>query len=199
MMHFRQYLLLLILLPAAGNALAQAVKNEMETSIQPHQMPEKAMLLLQPVLKDALRVRHYQETDGEQITYESKLQWKGDFYSIEFKQDGSLLDIEKLVKFRTLPGEIRQQVETQMETEFDRHRIRRTQVQFSAGKSDQPDAEVIGKFINNDFGELTVRYEIEADGRIGSQIGGYELLFDPDGKLVKRRPIVRRPLDNILY
>ncbi len=103
MMHFRQYLLL-ILLPAAGNALAQAVKNEMETSIQPHQMPEKAMLLLQPVLKDALRVRHYQETDGEQITYESKLQWKGDFYSIEFKQDGSLLDIEKLVKFRTLPG-----------------------------------------------------------------------------------------------
>jgi hypothetical protein len=199
MMHFRQYFLLPFLLLSAGNALAQAVKNEMETSIQPNQMPEKAMLLLGPVLTDALRVRYFRETDGDLVTYESKLQWKGDFYSIEFEQDGSLLDIEKLVKFRSLPKEIRQQVETQMETEFGRHRIRRTQVQFSAGYSGQPDAEIISKFINNAGGELTVRYEIEADGRIGSQIGGYELLFDPDGKLVKRRPIVRRPLDNILY
>jgi hypothetical protein len=192
-------LLLLLALLAAGNAFSQNVKEEVEISIRQHQMPEKAISLLQPLLEEASKVRFYRETDGEQITYEGKLRWKGKFYSIEFSQDGRLQDIEQLVKFRHLPGEIRKQVEAQMDKEFGHYRIRRTQVQYSAGTPDQPDADVFRDFAGQQYDSLTVRYEIEADGRNGSQIGGYELLFDPDGKLVKKRPIVRRSLDNILY
>lgn len=192
-------LIILLMLPAEGILMAQDVKNEVEVSIRQHQMPQQAIQLLGPILAEAGRVKFYQETDGEQTSFESKLSWKGNFYSIEFDHEGKLLDVEKLVSFRTLPKEIRKQVEEQLESEFDRYRIRRTQVQYSAGKNGQPVTGVIRKFMENDAGEMTIRYEIEADGRKGNQIGGYELLFDQEGKLLKKRPVVRRSLDNILY
>lgn len=93
-MNYRRLIPLLILLCCPATAVvAQGVKNEVEVSIRPHEMPEKSVRLLTSVLRDARRVRFYRETDGEQVSYESKLKWRGDAYSIEFHADGSLMDI----------------------------------------------------------------------------------------------------------
>jgi hypothetical protein len=186
---------LLSLLPARG----QGVKNEVETSIAREQMPKKALTLLEPVLAEARRVRFYRETDGEQVSYESKLKWKGDFYSIEFEENGSLLNAEKLVRYGSLPGEVRKAVNDRLEKEFGRYKVRRTQVQYSAGKSGLSDAEVLESLGRPEPGDVTVRYELEVDAVASSNPGAYELLFDAEGNVLERREIARRSLDNILY
>jgi len=186
------------LLPAL-QAHAQDVKNEVEISISREEMPERALSLLEPILSEARKARFFSETNGEQVSYESKVRWKGYQYSIEFKKDGSLLDAEKLVRYRSLPKEVREAVNGRLEKEFGRHRVRRTQVQFSAGGPGVSDQEVIGMLGRSEPGPATVRYELEVDVVTPPHLGSYELLFDPDGNLLERRQIVRRSLDNILY
>ncbi len=180
-------------------AHAQDVKNEVETSIAREQMPERALKLLEPVLAEARKARFYRETDGEQVTYESKVKWKGHLYSIEFEQDGSLLNAEKLVRYGSLPGEVREAVNGRLKKEFGKYKVRRAQVQYSGGKSGLSDAEVLGRLRRPEPGEVTVRYELEVDAVTAPNQGAYELLFDGDGNVLERRKIARRSLDNILY
>jgi hypothetical protein len=186
---------LLALLPAYG----QGVKNEVETSIAREEMPQKALTLLEPVLAEARKVRFYHETDGDQATYESKLKWKGDFYSIEFEENGSLLNAEKLVRYGSLPDEVRKAINGRLEKKFGRHKVRRTQVQYSGGTSGLSDAEVLKSLGRPEPGGVTVRYELEVDAFASANPGAYELLFDADGNVLEQREIARRSLDNILY
>jgi hypothetical protein len=133
------------------------------------------------------------------VSYESKLKWKGHQYSIEFKEDGSLMDAEKLVRFGSLPGEVRDAVNDRLKKEFGKYRVRRTQVQYSGATSGVSDAEVLQSLGRPEAGSVTVRYELEVDAVAPPKMGAYELLFDADGNVLERREIVRRSLDNILY
>lgn len=180
-------------------ARAQDVKDEVETSISREEMPERALSLLEPILSGARKARFYRETNGDLVSYESKVKWQGHQYSIEFTEDGSLLDAEKLVRYGSLPREVREAVHARIEKEFGRHRVRRTQVQFSAGRPGVSDQELIGMLGRSEPGPATVRYELEVDVMAAPHLGAYELLFDPDGNLLEQRKIVRRSLDNILY
>jgi hypothetical protein len=180
-------------------AHAQGIKDEVETSIAREAMPKKALELLEPVLAEARKARFYRETNGEQVTYESKVKWKGHLYSIEFEQDGSLLNAEKLVRYGSLPGEVRGAVNGRLEKEFGKYKVRRTQVQYSGGQSGLSDAEVLGRLGRPKPEDVTVRYELEVDAAVPPNLGAYELLFDADGNVLERRTIVRRSLDNILY
>ena len=180
-------------------AYGQGVKNEVEISISREQMPEKALKLLEPVLAEARRARFYRETDGEQVSYESKVRWKGHQYSIEFREDGTLMDVEKLVRYGSLPDNVRKALNERLDREFGKYKVRRTQVQYSGGQSGLSDAEVLQSLGRPEPGNLTVRYELEVDAITPPNLGAHELLFDPDGNLLERREIVRRSLDNILY
>lgn len=178
---------------------AQDVKNEVEESIQPQQMPQKALELLAPLLKNASKVHFYRETDGQQVSFESKLKWQGNNYSIEFHADGSLMDVEQTVSYRSLPQETRKQVTDYLQKEFNRFKVRKVQLQFSAKEVDQADTDVMKRVMEGDQIRLTVRYEMEIDGRIGPNVGAYELLFNKEGQLLSKRTVIRRSLDNILY
>lgn len=180
-------------------AYGQDVKNEVETSISREQMPQKALTLLEPVLAETRKARFYRETDGEHVSYESKVRWKGHQYSIEFEQDGSLMNAEKLVRYGSLPGDVREAVNDRLKKEFRRYKVRRTQVQYSGGKTGLSDAEVLGSLGRSEPGDVTVRYELEVDALAWPNAGPYELLLDAGGNVLERRQIVRRSLDNILY
>lgn len=179
---------------------SQEVKNEVEESVRQEMMPEKALELLSDLLKDARKARFYRETDGERISYECKMVWKGDVYSIEFYENGSLMDIEKRVSYHSVSQEVRDNIEKYLAQQYKRFRIRKVQKQFSAEEGDdEEDEEVIEEFIEQDKDDLTIRYELVADVRGQSGVGSYEMLFDEKGNFLDKRKIVRRSLDNILY
>ncbi len=183
-------------LPYTG--IAQAVKDEVETAITAPDMPEKAMKLL-ALLEDAGKARFYHERDGQKTSYECKLKWQGHTYSVEFYEDGSLMDIEKLMKYRALPRQVRHSIKAYLHEGHQRAKVKKVQQQFSAEDSDETDEEVLQAFLKKEHDDLTIRYELEVAIRKGNEVGTYEMLFDHTGKFLRKRKIVRRSLDNILY
>ena len=173
-------------------------KKEVEISIDQEQMPESATASLSEWLSEAQRIRFYQETDGDQISYEAKLRRKGKSYSVEFYEDGSLMDIEQLISYALLPEEVRHAIGEYLTQTYDRHQVRRVQKQYSTEDKDASDEETLKK-VSEEDNDLTVRYELVVEVRRDSEVGSYELLLDDQGNFLQERKIVRRSLDNILY
>lgn len=193
------FLFIIQLLFLHFTCFSQRVKNEVEESIAKSEMPDKSLALISGLLKDARKTRFYRETDGEQVSYEAKIGWRGNMYSIEFFEDGSLMDIEKLVSYHSLSEEDRNNIEKYLSQEYTRFKIRKVQKQFSAEEHDEEDEEVIEEFLEQDNDDLIIRYEIEIDVRAQAGVGAYEMLFDNEGNFISKRKILRRSLDNILY
>ena len=194
------FLLSLGILNATTSSWAQApVKQEVEVSIKSNQMPGDATRLLADWLAHARRVRFYRETDGNQVSYEIKMKRKGRWYSVEFYEDGSLMDIEQLIRYQALPAHIRRVIDEYLTQSYDHHRARRVQKQYSAKAKHESDEAVLKALEQDNEKELTIRYELVVDVRRDSEVGSYELLFDDQGNFLQERKIVRRSLDYILY
>lgn len=178
---------------------AQDLKEEVENSIEREEMPASALDALEDFLEDqtVTDLEYFRETDGETTTFETKLNWQGYQYSIEFTDEGSLLDIEQLIEFSEIPEEAQVRITDKMEEQFSGFRMTRIQRQFIADEEDEEGEDVIEDFLENDMDDLIIRYEIEVEGQNRREMGSFEMLFDSEGELIQRRRIVRRSLDNI--
>jgi len=180
-------------------SFAQDLKEEVENSIDKDEMPASALDALEDFLEDQIvtDANYYRETDGETTTFEAKLYWQDYQYSIEFTDEGLLLDIEQLIEFNEIPEGIQGHITQIMEEQFSRFRMTRVQRQYISDEEDEDGEDVIEDFLENDMDDLIVRYEIEVEGQNRSEMGSFEMLFDPEGELIQRRRIVRRSIDNI--
>jgi len=180
-------------------SFAQDLKEEVENSIDKDEMPASALDALEDFLEDQIvtDANYYRETDGETTTFEAKLYWHDYQYSIEFTDEGLLLDIEQLIEFNEVPEGIQGHITQIMEEQFSRFRMTRVQRQYISDEEDEDGEDVIEDFLENDMDDLIVRYEIEVEGQNRSEMGSFEMLFDPEGELIQRRRIVRRSIDNI--
>jgi len=179
--------------------LAQDAKDEIEETISRDEMPVLALDALKEFVENQTvsGIEYFRETDGETTTFEVKLEWQNDQYSIEFNEAGSLLDIEQLVEFNEIPEEVQQRINQMLEDQYTRYRITRVQKQFIAEEEDDEGEDVIEDLSENDLDDLLLRYEIEVEGQNRREMGAFEMLFDSSGELIQRRRIVRRSLDNI--
>jgi hypothetical protein len=162
-------------------------------------MPQKALELLQPFLDNSGRVRFYHETDGVHHSYECKFRYEGSIYSVEFTKEGRLEDVEVVVNLNELPDKAKDNITEYLEKEYTRFIIRKIQKQFTSDDADIPAAEVIEKGTKNKDENLTIRYELEIDGKQGLTLISHEILFDHEGLFIQQRKIIRRQVDNILY
>ena len=178
---------------------AQDLKEEVESSISREEMPASALDALEEFLDEQIvtDADYYRETDGETTTFEAKLNWQGYQYSIEFTDEGSLLDIEQLIEFTEISESIQDRITAIMEDQYTRYRMTRVQRQYVADEKDVEGEEVIEDLLDNDMEDLVIRYEIEVDGQNRREMGSFEMLFDSSGELIQRRRIVRRSIDNI--
>src|SRR6056297_354 len=192
------FLLLTIMMMFTTAVLGQAEKREVEDSIDRSEMPEKALVTLDSFWPDLEGIRYFAETDGDTETYEAKLEWDGKQFSIEFTGRGYIIDVEQLVTREEISSEVNGNIDRYLSTEFTRIRITRLQRQFIADDDDEVDnIDFIHDILESDEEDYEVRYELEVEGKSGSAIGAFELLFDHYGELIQRRKIVRRSLDNI--
>lgn len=190
--------LLIQLMLFSTAAFSQSEKNEVEDSISNSEMPEKALETLEEFWPDMSDIRFFAQTDGDEETFEAKLEWRGKSFSIEFTSDGNVIDVEQLVEMDEIGTSDREAIESYLESEFKRVRITRLQRQYIADDDDGVDDEdFIDDILEEDEEDYKIRYEIEVEGNTGSEIGAFELLFDQSGEIIQRRRIVRRSLDNI--
>jgi len=180
------------------NIRAQNLKREYEKSVKPEALPDKVLEMAAPFIKDAEQVDYYEELNGKELFYEIKMEWKGKPLSVEFYENGQLMDIEQLITMDEVHEDARQPIQEYLES-YDKYKITRLQRQYSAEDQDEEDEEVIEEYIEYDTDDLTVRYEMVIYLKGQGLYGLYELLFDDDGELIEAQKVERSSPDNVLY
>lgn len=196
--HFSTFMVLLISFGTFTSAFSQSEKNEIERSVNRNDMPDKVLSLIDEFWPNLRGIKYYEQTDGDETTYEVKLEWQGDQYSIEFSTDGAVQDVEKLIDFEDIPESTRAVITRDLEGQFNKYRLTRIQIQFlAADEDDEDDSDFIDDILEEDADDYEIRYEIELDGENRRELGSFEMLYDESGTLIEKRRIVRRSLDNI--
>jgi len=140
-------ILLLIFLCFESFSFAQ-YKYEREYRIRKVQFPEKALSYIEDKLTDAKKIRFYKETDSLKESYEAKFKKERLWYSIEFDKDGTLEDIEILIKPVDIPEETFAAINTYLTNNFIKYRIRKIQQQYPFSKSGLPETTIKNAFQN---------------------------------------------------
>lgn len=180
----RSTLLLFYSLLFCAITLAQS-KIEVEKRIDRSQFPKAALDWLSSHPEVPKEVRYYLEQDGEITSYEVKFKVANENYSIEFDEQGQLLDIEVLTRFKKLDKERMTQVKDHLDSQYKKWRLERVQRQYTlAENGDSVLARVFEK-----HPELTENLELEVSVKENGKTAHYELTFDPRAKLIRKRPI----------
>ncbi len=177
MNHFLSSLLFLLSITLQTTSVFSQ-KVEIEKRISKEAFPKQALQLVETDYPEAKRLKFYRERSADSTTFEAKFCFEKHRYSVEFDPEGELLDIEKKVKFKTLPEPTKKTIEAKWTEDFKRFRVSKCQEQSSSNG---------------------IRYEIEVKGKSSTGTDFYEYLFASDGTFIQKQKIVLRPSDMSLY
>jgi hypothetical protein len=192
------FLFFLILLGAPVFAQTD-FKREFEQSIRKSQTPQEILESLSPFMDQARRVRCFRQVDGQELSWEVKMNYRGRQFSIEFYDDYTLKDIEELIRWRKLEFTTRKSIEEFFKENYSRYRIKRFQKQFIP-----QEGEYLFSFIANTLTNASIKpdgYEIEAEVRNNEtgELGFFEYQFDSEFRLKRKRKIIHDPDGNLLF
>lgn len=176
-----------------SSALQAQTKAEKEERVKASVVPALAREWLEDAYENDPRVKWYREVTSGHKSFEAKFRWKGHRHSVEFDTTGTIEDIEIEVSWKSLPAELRDSLQSYFST-YQKYQIRKIQRQLTGEPEDLEDA-----IDENEREGITVRYEIEFQGKTEDQNELWEGLFDEKGNLLRRRKIVLRPTDNFNY
>ncbi|WP_405412393.1 hypothetical protein [Maribacter sp. Asnod1-A12] len=171
-------------------------KYEREHRILKSQFPAQAITNINENVIDFKRIKFYKETDSSKISYEAKLKKDKLWYSIEFNEEGSLEDIEILIKPTDVPNDTYDKIVSYLNNIFTKYKIKRLQQQYPSNKGT---AEEVFK---NAFQNLILpsnNYEIVVVGKKDEGYLDYEILFDANGNFKKIRTSLPPNYDHVLY
>jgi len=171
-------------------------KYEREHRILKSQFPALAIANITENVTDFKRIKYYKETDSTKISYEAKLKKDKLWYSIEFNEEGTLEDIEILIKPTDIPNDTYAKILDYLNNTFTKYKIKRLQQQYSSNN------EVVEDIFKNAFQNLMLpsnNYEIVVVGKKDKGYLDYEILFDADGNFKNTRTSLPPNYDHVLY
>lgn len=133
------------------------------------------------------RLKWYAEESNDGKTFEAKVCYNKHLYSIEFSETGTLLDIEKKVKFKELDTKSASSIVDYLKTNFKKFKIKKAQIQYKGATKElnqifTPDFENTQHFIEG--------FELIVKAKKDKKYKLYELFFDVNGKIKKTLNIV---------
>ena len=172
-------------------------KYEQESRIDKADFPNSAYLLIEDYLKDAKRVRFYQEIDSTKKSYEAKFKKGRLHYSVEFDESGKLEDVEFIIKEQDVPNDTWGTILFYLDENHAKYRIKKIQQQYPLldGQSEK-------KLLHNAFQNLIlpeVNYELIFSAKKDKEFQEYEALFDAEGQLIQIRKSFPPSYDHVLY
>ena len=172
-------------------------KYEQESRIDKADFPNSAYLLIEDYLKDAKRVRFYQETDSTKKSYEAKFKKGRLRYSVEFDEQGTLEDVEFKIKVRDIPNDTWGTIQSYLDKNHYKHRVKKIQQQYPLREE-----KSVEKTLHNAFQNLIlpdVNYELVFSAKESGGFQEYEALFDYEGQLIRLRKSFPPSYDHVLY
>ena len=178
-------------------SLTAQTKNEKESRVNLVDFPIEAQTLINTVVNDVKRVRHYKETDGDKISYETKFKQKKHWYSVEFDAFGTLEDIEVEIKERQIKDDIRNKINTYLKMESDNYDFLKIQEQyhFDSSKNAQTFLEsvLVSRNSTASYYELIVAIKKDKQWYVK------EITFDSAGLFLSERPLQQDSYEYIMY
>ncbi|WP_108245886.1 hypothetical protein [Muricauda brasiliensis] len=172
-------------------------KYEQESRIDKADFPNSAYLLIEDYLKDAKRVRFYQETDSTKKSFETKFKKGRLHYSVEFDEEGTLEDVEFKIKERDIPNDTWNTIQSYLDENHYKHRVKKIQQQYPLREK-----KSVEKTLHNAFQNLIlpdVNYELVFSAKESGDFQEYEALFDSEGQLIRLRKSFPPSYDHVLY
>lgn len=154
-------------------------KFEKEYRIQSTEVPKKAVELVQK-WNFSSKVKWFAEESNDGISFEAKVKFKGTLHSIEFSENGTILDVEKIVKFSKLPKNIQESIEKALSNNFQKFKITKIQIQFLGSEN-----EIFNAVFKDEVLPKNTNYEIELKGKKSNEFFMYEVLLSADFVLKK--------------
>ncbi len=177
------------------NAKAQT-KQEREYRIDRDALPEQCLILLQDYLSNTKRLRFYEEHDGEKASYEIKFKKDKLFYSIEFDGNGTLEDVEFIIKPQDIPTDVYESITSYFREKHHKYRIKKIQQQY-LNKSGNEQLVLKNAFQNLILADIN--YEIIITTKDKGGFSEYEITFDSAGNHLLTRKAVNSNYDHVLY
>lgn len=172
-------------------------KYEQESRIDKADFPNSAYLLIEDYLKDAKRMRFYQEIDSTKKSYEAKFKKGRLRYSVEFDEQGTLEDVEFKIKVRDIPNDTWGAIQSYLDKNHYKHRVKKIQQQYPLREE-----KSVEKTLHNAFQNLIlpdVNYELVFSAKESGGFQEYEALFDYEGQLIRLRKSFPPSYDHVLY
>ena len=178
---------------STSHCLAQQ-KYEREYSIKSSAAPVQALEFVNTVFKGA-KIHWYGEESLKGTTIEAKLKSSGKRYSIEFDKSGEIQDVEILSSFKAIPSKTRTVMNENLDKEFKKFKVDKTQIQWTASES------VLKKALLSETipASVRIRYEVIVKAAKSKLSNYYEVLFEDNGNIVSVHEIVQRNSNNLIY
>lgn len=187
--------LLLYMLLFSVFAIGQT-KQEFETRIEKDVLPKAMQNFINKLPKDTKRIRFYKEVDGKKESFEAKFKHDKNHYSCEFNTNGTLEDIEKLIKKKHLKNEAFSNIERYLQNNFQKRKFLKIQEQYLPESDENP--IVILKSIFEETSKIS-GYEIIIEVTKDKNRALKEFQFDADGKFINLRDIAPSSYGHVLY
>lgn len=171
------------------------VKNEQERRIKKKDVPTEVMSWFKDAYEKQRNVKWFYQTDGEKKVYEAKLTYQNKKHSVEILPNGILVNIEVLIDFDEIETLTKQIITTYFETEYDKYKIKKVQIQY-VGSNDDLEDLIDENELDDD---IKMNYEIEFYGKNKTKDELWEALFDAEGILLQIREIKLKATDNLDY
>jgi len=178
----------------SASPCAAQQKYEREYSIKPSAVPVKAAEFVNTIFKGA-KIHWYGEESLKSTTIEAKLKSSGKSYSIEFDESGKIQDVEILSSFKSIPAKTRDIMRENLDKEFKKFKVDKTQIQWTASES------TLKKALLSDSvpASIRIRYEVIVKATKSKLSNYYEVLFEDNGTIVSVHEIVQRNSNNLIY
>lgn len=183
-------LILISALVVISLCVQSQVKYEREFRIKEHEVPPLAISFIDSVFSES-RVRWYAEISHEGKSIEAKVNHNRKRYSIEFDLQGAIIDVEIEIKEQEIPETVIENMNHNLRENFDRYRIMRIQEQMIAPRKGHY------QFLKNGLidGITTMNYEMTIKGTKNRKTAWFEFLFDNEGQIISKMPVVFRNTD----
>jgi len=172
---FYPALALLLLFPC----LLSAQKVEVEKRVPPDKAPALIGQFLQKQYPEMRKLKYYEERNEAGRFFEAKFCFEKARYSVKFTPEGQLVDTERQIGYREIPASVFEQIEKQLDAQFQRHKVVKTQEMLENG-------HVAG-------------YELEIKGKKEGKLGFFEGQFDAEGRQQSLRTIEQPPNDFLFF
>ncbi|PQJ80755.1 hypothetical protein [Polaribacter porphyrae] len=173
-------ILLILLLIFSGLATSQQ-KFEKEYRIKQNEAPQNSIDFINNInFKN--KIKWYVEESNDGKSFEAKTCHLKYFYSIEFNEQGNLIDVEKKVRLQELSKEVQQKLKKEISKRFKKFKFKKIQIQYKGLKSE---VNKVFQNISRDQIKVRVFYEIIVKGKKDKQHALYEMTFDEKGNFLK--------------